>query len=189
MAIIVFTIALLFVKVCYMVLSNASPDVTGCCLSRRPVLEDVINRVARCYRVLSIASPGVTGWGFSRRPVLQGLVNRVARCHRVWFVAPPGVTGSYQSRRPVLTIQGAICYVSWCYAVTLLHCVICHLAWRCVSWRFRVLSIASPGVTWCYLSRRPVLQGVIRRVARCYRVLSVASPGVTGCSSCLVAAS
>ena len=179
------------------------PGVRGCYQSCRPVLQGAINRVARCYRVLfvappgvtgvlSIASPGVTGCYQSRRPVLQGVICRVARCYRVLSIGSPGVIGCdlsrrpvlqglIQSRRPVLTIQGAICYVSWCYAVTLLHCVICNLAWRCVSWRFRVLSIASPGVTWCYLSRRPVLQGVIRRVARCYRVLSVASPGVTGC--------
>ena len=65
-------------------------------------------------------------------------------------------------------LQGVVCRAA-------LEDVINRVA-RC----YRVLSIASPGVTGCCLSRRPVLQGVINRVARCYRVLSIASPGVTG---------
>ena len=63
---------------CYTVLSVtshgvASPDDSGSCQSRRPVLHGVICRVVRCYRVLSVASPGVTGCYLSRRPVLPGL--------------------------------------------------------------------------------------------------------------------
>ena len=148
---------------CYTVLSVtshgvASPDDSGSCQSRRPVLHGVICRVARCYRVLSVASPGVTGCYLSRRPVLQGVICRVARCCKMLSVASPGV------------IPGVICRVARC-------CRVLSVASPVL---YRVLSVASPGVAGCYLSRRPVLQGVICRVARCYRVFELSC-------SCLLA--
>ena len=122
---------------CYTVLSVtshgvASPDDSGSCQSRRPVLHGVICRVVRCYRVLSVASPGVTGCYLSRRPVL----------YRVLSVASPGVAGCYLSRRRCYTrcylsrrrcytrcylsrrpvLQGVICRVARCYRVFELSC-------------------------------------------------------------------